>query len=34
MAVNIVPAKGIGSTGIEFYLGHPVDINKIALEWP
>ena len=31
-AVNIVPAKGIGSTGITFYLGCPVDVNKMALE--
>ena len=33
MAVNIVPAKGIGSAGIEFYLGRPVDVNKMAPEW-
>ena len=33
MAVNIVPTKGIGPTGIEFYLGCPVDVNKMALEW-
>ena len=29
MAVNIVP----GSAGTEFYLGCPVDVNKMALEW-
>ena len=29
MAVNIVPAKRISIT---FYLGCPVDINKMALE--
>ena len=32
MAVNIVPAKGTGSTGITFYLGCPVDVNKMAIE--
>ena len=33
ISLNIVPAKGIGSTGIEFYLGCPVEVNKMALEW-
>ena len=28
MAVDIMPAKGTGSTGISFYLGCPVDVNK------
>ena len=32
MAVNIAPAKGIGSTGITFYLGFPVQVNKMAIE--
>ena len=32
MAVNIAPAKGIGSTGITFYLGCPVEVNKMAIE--
>ena len=32
MAVNILPAKGIGSTGITFCHGCPVDVNNMALE--
>ena len=32
MAVNIAPAKGTGSTGITFYLGYPVEVNKMAIE--
>ena len=32
MAVNIVPAKEIGSIGVTFHLGCPVEVNKMALE--
>lgn len=28
---DIAPAKGIGSTGITFYFGCPVDVNKMGL---